>query len=80
MSYFTKDILSKHFEKVKLEGTVPFLEQNLQDCSTCTVFGWVIDILNKFVEQASWAELARQGGLSEQKIKNTFVMVEKLSF
>ena len=31
--------------------------------------------------QATWAELARQRGLSDQKmIKGTFVRVEKLSF
>ena len=37
--------------------------------------------LLSFVEQVSWAELARQGGLSDQKIKKgTFVRVEKLSF
>ena len=37
--------------------------------------------LLSFVEQASWAELVRQGGLSDQKIKKgTFAWVEKLSF
>ena len=31
--------------------------------------------------QAAWAELVRQGGLSDQKIKKgTFFRVEKLSF
>ena len=34
----------------------------------------------QFVEQAGWTEPARQGGLSDQKIKKgTFVRVEKLS-
>ena len=37
--------------------------------------------LLSFVEQASWAELARQGGLSDQKIKKgTFVRSGKLNF
>ena len=37
--------------------------------------------LLSFVEQASWAELERRGGLSYQKIKKvTFVKVEKLRF
>ena len=41
-------------------------------CLACLLF---------FVEQASLAELVRQGGLSDQKIKKgTFVRVEKLSF
>ena len=31
--------------------------------------------------QATWAELARRGGLSDQKIKKgTFVRIEKISF
>ena len=36
--------------------------------------------LLSFVEQASWTELARRGGLSDKKLKGAFVRVEKLSF
>ena len=38
--------------------------------------------LLNFAEQASWAELACQGGLSDQKVKKGtyYVRVEKLSF
>ena len=37
--------------------------------------------LLSFAEQASWEELVRQGGLSNQKIKKgTFIRDEKVSF
>ena len=64
-------ILRKDFKNIKFikVGGCPLTHKF---CLAC--------LLN-FAEQASWAELVRWGGLSDQKIKKgIFVRVEKLSF
>ena len=64
-------IFHKDFRNIKIvkKGQCP---SALKLCLSC---------LLSFVEQASWEELERPVGLSDQKIKKgTFIRVEKLSF
>ena len=63
LKYFHKDFNSVNFVKIGPRQSMCKL------CQAC--------LLN-FAEQASWAELARRGGLSDQKFKkDTILRVEK---